>query len=398
MKLHHRTIGKFSAVFCVLLLTLTLAVGVTQARYNNATSWTGYYDPVVQQLSSDVLKPEGQTVILQPWEATPGAARTQEIRLMTNKEAAYVTLQCSTDSPYIAASLDQSGLYASDTGETVKLQLTVTDEAQYLTQITTARVSVTMKSYDQTQTLRAHYQITLLPSGMTLPDVKDSELEANLTITPDQAERTFAWQEKLVFTVLADSNADSVELMFNGDVFPKGTRYCVEREWYVLADDMTIRVPVTAGTAKPIALDFSQTTTNPQQIIHITAVAYLGNEITDQMDFAVRATRVPLEIGEMTTDPVIRHSGSITVPITGDEEGLVLLVQQLKRTDSGSMYVQSDALSVQLKPDGANEGNYLLEISNKTGKAPAGTYRITLIRMCDNQIVSTCQMVFFVHY
>ena len=102
-----------------------------------------------------------------------------------------------------------------------------------------------------------------------------------------------------------------------------------------------------------------------------------------------------MTIGEISNDPVITHSGSIKVPVTGDEEGLVLLVQHLERTDSGSVYVQSDALNVQLKPDG---NQYLLEIANKTGKAPAGTYRITLIRMCGEQIVSTCQMVFFVHY
>lgn len=396
--LHNQTLGKFSAVICVLLLTLAIAVGITYARYNNATSWTGYYDPGVQKISSDILKTEGQTVLLQPWEAVTGATHTEEIRLMTNKDAAYVTLQCSVDSAYLTATLDQSGLYASEAGETVKLQLTVTEEAEKLTELTNTKVSVTMKSYDQSVTLRANYLITLLPPGMTLPNPEDSDLQANLTVTPDQAERTFAWQEQLVFTLEAENNADTIELMFNGDVFPKGARYCVDREWYVLGDATTIKVPVVAGTPEPISLDLSQTGAAPQQIVHITAVAYLGNQITDQIDFAAKATRVPLTIGEMTTEPVITQNGSITVPVTGDEEDLVLLVQQLKRTDSGSVYAQSDALSVKLKPDGNNNGNYQLEISNKAGKAPAGTYRITLIRMCGEQIVSTCQMVFFVHY
>ena len=395
MQLHYRTIGKFSAVICVLLLTLALSVGETQARYNNATAWTGYYDPGVQELSSNLLKTEGQTVILQPLAAVVGTTRTEEFRVMTNKNAAYVILQCSADSDYITATLDQSGLYASEAGETVKLQLTVTEKAQRLTEITNTKVTVTMKSYDQTVTMRASYQITLIPAGMTLPDVTESDLYAKLTVTPVQSERTFAWQEQLVFTLNAEGNADSVELMFNGDVFPKGTRYCVDRDWYVLGDNMTIKVPLTAGTPKPICLDFSQTAIVPQQIVHITAAAYWGNEITDQIDFAAKATRTPLTIGDYTQTPVITRSGSLTVPITGDEEGLVLLTQQLKRTNSGSMYVQSDALSVQLRPDG---NNYLLEIANKSGKAPAGTYRITLIRMCGDQIVSTCQMVFFVHY
>ena len=398
MKLHYRTLGKFSAVFCILLLTLALTVGIAQARYNNATSWTGYYSPVVQEISSDVLKPEGQTMVLQPMSAETGTTHTEQILLKTNKEAAYVTIQCSVDSDYVTATLDQSGLYVSETGQTVKLQLTITEEAKKLTEVTNTQVSVTMKSYDQTVTLRASYQITLLPAGVTLPDVTESDLQANLSVTPDLAERTFAWQEQLNFTIKAENNADAVELMFNGDVFPKGTRYYVDRDWYVLMDAMTITFPVTAGEAKQVSLDLSQTGINSQQIIHVTAVAYLGYQITDQIDFAAKTTRVPLTIGEMTEDPVIAHNGSITVPVTGDEEGLVLLVQQLKRTDSGATYVQSDALSVKLKPDGTNNGNYLLEISNKTGKAPAGTYRITLIRMCGDTIVSTCQMVFFVHY
>ena len=304
-------------------------------------------------------------------------------------------LQCSTDSEYVTATLDQSGLYASETGEPVVLQMTVTEKARELTEIINTKVSVTMKSYDETVTLRASYQITLLPAGETVPDVTDSELQANLTVTPDQTERTFAWQEQLVFTLNAASNADSVELMFNGDVFPAGTRYCVDRDWYVLGADMTIKIPITAGTPKPISLDFSKTDAVPQQIVHITAVAYLGDEITDQIDFSATATRKPLTIGRSAESPVIIRNGSLTVPVTGDEDGLIILTQQLKRTDSGTMYVQSDALNVQLKPDG---NNYLLEIANKTGKAPAGTYRITLIRMCGDQIVSTCQIVFFVHY
>ena len=75
MKLHNQVIGKICAVLCILLLTMTLAVGETEARYNNATSWTGYYDPGVQTISGDILIPEGQTVVLAPWEAIVGATQ-----------------------------------------------------------------------------------------------------------------------------------------------------------------------------------------------------------------------------------------------------------------------------------------------------------------------------------
>lgn len=395
MKVHNESLGKIVAVFCVLLLTLSLAVGNTEARYNNATSWVGFYDPGVQKLSSDYLKREGQTVMLQPWEAVAGTTRTEDIKLFSSKDSAYVTMQCTTASEYITAALDQSAVYATEEGASVRLTLTIAEKAAQLTQSTQAEVLVTMKNSDESVTLRATYRVTLLPAGTTLPDSQTSELQAGLTAANIS---TFAWQEPLVFSLTAADNADSVEILFNGGAFPEGTRYAVGNDQYVLGDAMTIRFPVAAGAPQPVSLDFSGTALEPQQSVSITAIAHLGEQVTGQLDMVVQATRIPISLGKITDEPVISQNGSITVPVTGDEEGLTLLVQHLERTNTGAMYVQSDALRVQLKPDGNTEGNYLLTISNPMGKAPAGTYRLTLIRMCGDQLVSTCQMVFFVYY
>ena len=396
--LHKDNLGKISAAVCILLLTFALAVGVTQARYNNTTSWTGVYSPGVSKITSDRLKQEGQTILLQAWEAVPDATRTEDIKVFSSKGDAYVTVQCSTDSDYITAELEQSTLYATQAGTTVGLKLTVTEKARQLTQITQAKVSITMKNGDQSKTWKADYQVQLMPEGTQLSAPTVGELQSNLTVSPDRQGRAFAWNEKMVFTLTADQNTDMIELSYGGESFPKGTRYTVNLEQYVLADAMKIRIPVTAGTPVPISLDFSETGITPGQTVQIVAEAYLGNQITGRMDFTADSTRRALEFGGMDTNTVLHGSGSLAIPVFGDEDGLMILIQHLEMTNSGAMYLQSDLLDVDLQPIQESEGQYILEISNQAGKAPAGTYRVTLIRMCCDKIVNTCQINFFLHY
>lgn len=398
MKLHKESLGKIGAAFGIVLLTCAVAVGVTQARYNSAVSWTGVYAPGVQNISSDFLTQDGQTVVLQSWDAVPGTAYTESIRLFSGKGNVYVTAQCSADSNLVAAELDQSALYATEAGANVKLKLTVTENARQLTEITQTKVTVTAADATQSKVLKATYQVTLLPAGMEIPNPEMSDLQANLTVSPGQADRAFAWTEKLIFSLTAQSNADGIELMYNGDVFPKGTRYTVDREQYVLGNAMTIKIPISAGTPVPMSLDFSKTDAVLPQSVNITALAYFENKITDQISFTASPTRNPLGVDALDTEPVIHGMGGLTVSMTGDEDDLIILIQHLEKTDSGAIYVQSEELDVQIRPDRENDGQYLLEISNQDGRAPAGTYRLTLIRMCGEQLVSTCQMAFFVHY
>lgn len=398
MKLCKQNLILIGAVFVILLLMLVLIAGPSQARYNNAVSWTGIYDPGIQTVSSDYLTQDGQTVILQPWRAVSGAVRTKEIMISTDKGMADVVLQCSTDSPYLTAELDYSTLSVTQSGCVVNLKMTLTDAAQQIASNEQAKVAVTLQSINGVVSLKADFQVTLLPDA-DQPGVRESELDAVISVSPNQEERTFAWKEKMIFTLTAEENADQIELMFNGDVFPKKTCYTVQNKHYILGDDMTVTIPVTAASPQQIILDFSRTGVAAQQIVNITATAYLDNQITGQIDFAAYTTRKPLALDLTDIDPVISGNGSLSIPMTGDEEGLTYRVECLTKTDDEISYVESEKVTVQILQVEDEDGQQLeLKLSNTAGQAPAGTYRVTLIRTCGDVTVSTCQMVFFIHY
>lgn len=397
MKLYKQNLGLIGTVLCVLLLALAVLIGPTQARYNNAVSWKGIYDPGIQELSSNYLKKDGQTVILQPWRAAVGTTRITEILITTNKGMADVTLQCSTDSPYITAELDCGAVSVTQSGYIVNLKMTVTDAARQLTANELAKVSVTMESTNGAVSLKADFQVIMLPDA-DQSQVQESDLKAVMSVT--QPEQTFAWQEKMIFTLTATENTDKIELMFNGDVFPKDTRYTVAEKDYILGDDMIIEIPITAASSQQIILDFSQTDVAAQQIVNITATAYFEGKITGQMDFAANATRKPLALELADIEPTISGNGSLSIPMTGDEKELTWRVEYLTNTNDSIAYIESDKVTVQIlqTEDGDGLEQLVLKLSNTAGKAPAGTYRVTLTRTCDGVTVSACQMVFFIHY
>lgn len=391
MKLYKKSLGLIGTVFCVLLLLLSLTIAPTQARYDNAVSWMSIYDPGVQKITSNYLNAEGQTVMLQPWKATAGTSRTKEITISASKGTADVELQCSTSSPYITAQLDSSTARVTGSGYIATLRMTATDAVSQLTQRQQASVTVTMRSEDGNTTLRATFQMTLLPGNAQEDQAGNSTLETAFTISP---ERSFAWKEKLIFTLTAEQNADSVELMYNGGVFPAGTRYRIGQSRYnALADAMKLKFPVTAGTATMVVLDFSQADVTVQPSVTLTATAYLNGLITGKTDFTVSADRQPLDLDTSGMELVICGGESLDIPMTGDEEGLISGLEYLTQTNSGIVYTESTELNIEVLT-----AQQILRISNTTGKAPAGTYRLTLARMFDGQIVSICQMVFFVHY
>lgn len=397
MKLYIKSLGAIGTVFCVLLLVVFLAITPTQARYDNAVSWMSVYDPGVQKITSNYLNAEGQTVLLQPWKATAGTSRTKEITISTNKGTADVSLQCSTSSPYITAQLDSSSARITDSGYVTTLKITATNAVSQLVQKQQANVTVTMRSNDGTSILRATFQLTLLPANTQESTTGESSLNTVLTVSPN---RSFAWKEKLIFTLTADRNADSVELLYNGGAFPAGTRYRVDQNRYsTLGDAMKLQLTVTAGTETMIVLDFSQTGIAPQQTVNLTATAYLDGAITGRTDFTATADRSPLALNTSGGELVICGGESLNIPMTGDEEGLISGLEYLTETENGVVYVQATDLTIEiLNAEESGQGQQILRISNSSGKAPAGTYRLTLARMCSGQIVSTCQVVFFVYY
>ncbi|MBE6976331.1 MAG: hypothetical protein E7439_03940 [Ruminococcaceae bacterium] len=395
MKLYKRNSAMIGTVCGLLLLTMAMIPGPTQARYDNAVTWMGLYDPGTQTVSSDYLTPEGQTVLLQPWKAAVGTSRAKEILISTSKGTADGVLHCSTDSPYITAELDGENIRITQGGYAARLKMTVTDAARQMTQQELAAVTVTLQTGNEIA-MKAEFQVMLLPENYQQPDVQESTLQANLTVSPTPAEMAFAWQEKLVFALTAAENADRVELMYNGGTFPAGTRYTIDQgKSFVLGDTMNISIPISDPELVQLQLDFSQAAATPAETVNIAATAYLEGQVTGQMDFVVSVGRAPLALDLANIYPVISGSGSLQIPMTGDQEGLQWKLEQLTKTNVGTAYAPSEALSVEVAGNGENQQ---LVISNPTGKAPAGTYRLTITRMCGDVTVRTYQVEIFVHY
>lgn len=388
-------IAMVGAVFCTLLLALPLSVTPTQSRYENAVSWKGVYAPVKTELQSNYLRQGGINVLLQPWKITEGAARTEEVFLSVTKGVATGTLSCTTDSPYITATVSQENIEMTSGGYAVTLRLSGTSAATGLQNAETAVIRVTFNS--DSGELSADFVITLLPA-QTTPEQPEEGLSSQLTIEPNTpGDLGFAWTEKLCLTLTAEGDADQAELMFNGDKFPEGTKFCINEEtWQILADPMMISFPVKPNEPQSIVLDFSGTEVTPPQTAVLTATAYKGTAITGEESLQLSARREPLGLGTRGIAPVIAGNGSLQIPMTGDMQGLGWQLERLVKTEDTPVYITCDDVTVEIQND-ENQG-LMLTLSNTDFRASAGTYRLTLTRSHDGVVISTCQLSFFIHY
>lgn len=391
-RLHGCVIG---IVCAAIVLTVSIVAGPTLARYENKVIWSDVYAPGVNGISSNYLTQDGQTVLLQPWQAIAGTTRTQEILLFAGKGTVDAALSCSTESPYISATMETDNMQVTPSGYICQIRLTTTDAAEQITQKTQAKVTVTLAAQQLQETLFADFLITLLPNEQHGSQQTETAPQTELSVLQQQQDLAFAWEEKLLFSIDAGEHADTLELMYNGDSFPQGTCYSTDSEkWFVLGDPMTIKIPVAAATPVKIALDFSGTDVTPPQSVNFTAMAYLNETMTGQINFAAPVTREPLAINAPEITAVINGNETLTLPITGDSTGFSWQIQHLTQTDKGIAYTQTENLTVRMQEDGAKA----LVISNEAGTAKAGTYRLTLTRKDDGVIIATCYFDFFIHY
>lgn len=391
----NKHIAIIGAAFCTVLLALPLAVTPTQSRYENAASWKGVYAPVKTELQSNYLRQEGANVLLQPWKITEGSVRTEEIFLSVTKGTATGTLSCTTDCPYITATASPETVEMTSGGYAATLRLSGTSAAAQLQKAETAVIRVTLDS-DLGETY-ADFQITLLPA-QSEPEQSAEVLISQLYLEPKtEGDLGFAWSEKLCFTLTAEGDVDSIELMFNGDKFPEGTQFCVnEQQWQILADPMMISLPVSPDEPRQIMLDFSGTEVTPPQTVVLTATAYKDTAVTGEQSLQLSARREPLGFGTRGIAPIIAGDGTLQIPMTGDMQGLSWQLERLTKTQDAPAYIPSGDVTVEIEID-ENQG-LVLTLSNTDFRAPAGSYRLTLTRTHDGVMISTCQLPFFIHY
>ena len=399
-------IGKAIAVFSATALLLTAAcfTGRSQARYQNYSQWRGVYAPQQTGLSSDRLTAGGQKILLNSWTVEDQVSHMKGITLSTAAGTVTGTVACVADCPeYLTVAMDRDTLTVDPAGVHTQLIMTPTQNALLLTEAVTATVRVTFTPEGEEEpALWADYQIELLPP---VAEETQPEAEPAAELTPDtlniSSPDTFAWAEALALQITAPDQADTLILGMNGGDFPEGTRYILNETACLLGEDMQIEAVIPGGEKAELLLDFSLLN-QPEDPITLQAQTLYGQEVTAAKEWTVAATREAMFIDTSASDLVLTGSTELKLPICTDTSETVWRLEMLTDTENGIAYTQSDeqfylviTISEETDENGAQK---FITISNAGGTAPAGTYRLTLERLYEEQILSSTQVQFFLCY
>lgn len=383
-------------LICAVSFVFLSGIGQTQARYENVRSWKGIYAPENPVIKSNFLARDGQTVLLKDWDISVSSYREVGIRLMTDEGAVSGTLRCQSDSELITATVDEESLTVNKTENYAALELTAAAKEAELTEETLVTVHVSWMQ-DGEETAWADFVVKLLPptknqaEQVTVEEAQRSDATLNI-ICPE----AFACEEVLPIKLTLPQEADSVVLSYDGQGFPKNTRYVTNEEGsFVLADEMMITIPAGDRNEVQVLLDLSWVVINWDGFV-ISAAAYKdGNEIA-ATNVTVSLSRQTLGI-ELDAAGIVMHASTQAVlPLTGDLDGLTWTLERLSQTDGAAAYAASDDLSVSMET--TQDGTAQLVIYNENTQAPAGTYRLTLQRVYDGVVLSSFEIPIFVCY
>lgn len=402
MQYGKHTVAACGALLCSVLLLLPLGIGQTQARYEDTVSWKGVYqvkDPILQ---SNFLIEGGRTVLLKDWNVSTTSYRTLGIQLATDGQEAVGALRCEVDSDLITAKVDEEAYNIGKTKNHATLTLTATQQAQNLTEPTdvTIRVSWIPEGREAQQpTEWADFQVTLLPQ---MQSEESSEPEGNQQaagVLDMACPGTFALAERLAIRLTLPQGADRIELSYDGGDFPENTGYRINAEKdIVLAEEMTISAPAAGMQEMLVVLDFSWTM-NRQNSFYLSAAAYAGETEIAAANVTVSTDRKPLKVETDSEAIVMGANAQVTLPISGDLDGLVWELQQLVRNGDQILYAASDALTIRTQtPTGDGADSAALVLTNDYTRAPAGTYRLTVQRVHDGVVLSSFEIPVFICY
>ncbi len=217
---------------------------------------------------------------------------------------------------------------------------------------------------------------------------------------------TFAKEEYLTLDLTAPLDSETMEFRFNGGAFPKGTKYSINSDEFVtLAGDVTLKHSVQPGEKIRLTLDFSQVELITVQIpdtentgIIISASAYIGNRKIEEGSVATSPTRKALTADFNAAKMIIAKSGSLSLPITGSDEKMEIIVERLVIKDGVTERVTADdSFGIEITV-AADENSETLTISNAAQSAAAGSYRITLLRDHNGVELRRIEIPLFIYY
>ena len=167
-----------------LVLSMGLALGNTQARYDYNVTWQSVYYPPEPKVVSNRLSEEGQTILLKEWVLDPTAnTREYKIKFHTNTDNIFGTFDCSTNLDCVGASLSQAELQKGSGTQEITLTLQLKEEAYLLTEAFPVNIHVSLQALgDYSKVLWADFVVDLVPQPVqeetTAPTVEPEDTTA----------------------------------------------------------------------------------------------------------------------------------------------------------------------------------------------------------------------------
>lgn len=383
------------------LLAAAVAFGIcalgliapTFARVQNTAIWqesAGFLEDA--RITSDLLSPEGQTVVLNPMR------REREITIHLTGEAgtASGTLTCNSGT-YVTVTFDQSNVTVRN-GETLAVKATLTPTDQW---------SELAEGYTET------LEILWTPTGGS-GTALSAQLKIPITLTEDTGE---AEQGEVDVTVQNPSNLISswvssyseempiavalktlsvsrtVTLRCNGGNFPALTRYTVGGKSVVLYDGGEIALEVKEAVT--VLIDVSQTELPEAAQCVVTASAELTSGMRME-GITLTPTGQSTNFGQTDT-PILTTDSYLDFWDSRADDEVTLF--RLETGEGGSL------VWVEIKPEeqcgiqqGINsDGGVRLSIDTDA-RPQAGTYKIELVRLFHDSEMFRDAVVFFVQY
>ena len=180
--------------------------------------------------------------------------------------------------------------------------------------------------------------------------------------------------------------------------FPENTAYSADGgKTYVLADGGLIEIPVSGGQEIQLYLDFSWTAIGQTRFM-LSVVSYAGNAELRAINKTIASTRKPLQLESESAAIVLGADAMAELPFSGDSEGFTWTLEQLVLTDGVPAYVPSEAFPIQIKNSTDGTENFVLVINNEHTRAQAGTYRLKVQRVYEDQVLESFETAIFVCY
>ena len=167
-----------------LVLSMGLALGNTQARYDYNVTWQSVYYPTEPKVVSNRLAENGQTVLLKEWVLDPAAnTREYKINFHTNTDNIFGMFDCSANLDCVEASLSQTELKKGSGAQEITLTLHLKDEAYLLEETFPVSIHVSLQAMgDYNKLLWADFIVDLVPQPAqeetTAPTVVPEETTA----------------------------------------------------------------------------------------------------------------------------------------------------------------------------------------------------------------------------